>query len=96
MYSVLKMEEFLERIKHPAETINSKFDKEEQTKFEKNCTVIESLLKMVLMCGKQLELAFRGHRDDGIDFMEEKGVTCLKMMKTLSNLFVSELKQMLL
>ena len=45
MTSVAKMNDFLPRMKHPAETIDSKFDKE-QLRFEENYTVIKSLLKV--------------------------------------------------
>ena len=71
MASVAKMNEFVAGMKHPAATIDSKFDKEEQMRFEENCTVIESLLKVVILCGKQ-GLALRGHRDDRIDLIEEE------------------------
>ena len=37
---------------------------------ERNQHVIESLLKIVLLCGKQ-GLAFRGHRDDRVDWSGE-------------------------
>ena len=37
---------------------------------ERNQRVIESLLKIVLLCGKQ-GLAFCGHRDDWVDWSDE-------------------------
>ena len=39
---------------------------------ESNQKVIESLLKIVLLCGKQ-GLALRGHRDDTINWEDEEG-----------------------
>ena len=38
---------------------------------ENNLKVIESLFKIVLLCGKQ-GIALRGHRDDKIDWFEQE------------------------
>ena len=64
-----KMEEFMARYKNPTAAINVTFDSENRKIMKKNQKVIESLLKVVMLCGKQ-GLAFRGHRDDCIDFQE--------------------------
>ena len=38
---------------------------------ENNKKVLESLFKIVMLCGRQ-ELALRGYRDDQIDWIEEE------------------------
>lgn len=54
---------------------------------EDNQRVIESLLKVILLCGKQ-DLALRGHRDEHIEW--EKEVTSNE--SNLLRLFISEQK----
>ena len=67
--SLAKMSEFIERYKHPEVAIDTQLNKRLQHQMECNQKVIESLLKIVIFCGKQ-GLAYRGHRDDLIDFSD--------------------------
>ena len=64
--SVSKMSEFVS----PA--VNVMMDTAAKLLMEKNRKVIESLLKITMLCGKQ-GLPLRGHRDDGVDFGQENG-----------------------
>ncbi len=70
MVTLTRMAEFLARFQNPSEAINVMFDKEAQKRMEDNQKVIESLLKIVMLCGKQ-GLALRGHRDDPWTEQEE-------------------------
>ncbi len=54
------MDEFITRFKNPIDAI---MDSEIQKTMETNEKVIMSLVKIVILCGKQ-GLALRGHRDD--------------------------------
>ena len=47
------------------------FDNEAKIRMENNKKVLESLFKIVMLCGRQ-ELALRGYRDDQIDWIEEE------------------------
>ena len=67
--SQAKMTEFLARYEDPSQAINSRLSSEAQKRMENNEKVIESLFKVVLLCGKQ-GLAFRGHRDDHVNWAE--------------------------
>lgn len=67
-----KMDEFLRRYDNPSQSVNTLLDCEAQRIIEKNRKVIESLFKVIILCGKQ-GLGFRGHRDDQINWMEEDG-----------------------
>ena len=69
MTCMAKMNEFVARFEHPSEAIHTKFDNETKKRMEENQKVIESLLKVVMLCGKQ-GLAFRGHRDDHVVWTE--------------------------
>ena len=69
LMSIAKMSEFLDRHRNPALTITAHVDKEKQKVMENNKRVIESLFKIVLLCGKQ-GIALCGHRDDDIKWME--------------------------
>ena len=62
------MKEFLARYQNPSQRIDAVLDKEAQKQMEDNQTVVKSLLKVVMLCRKQ-GLAFRGHRDDKIDWL---------------------------
>ena len=64
------MSEFIDRYKNPAQAVDVVLQSRLQQIVERNQHVIEALLKIVLLCGKQ-GLALRGHRDDGIDWSEE-------------------------
>ena len=63
--AMAKMEEFLARYENPSQGVDILLDKEAKQIFETNQRVIESLLKIVILCGKQ-GLALRGHLNDGI------------------------------
>ncbi len=69
------MSEFLSTYEHPSGAVNTRLDCQVQQQLKDNQAVIESLLKIVFLLGKQ-GLAFRGHRDDKIDwedFNQETG-----------------------
>ena len=70
-----KMGEFLARYKNPSQSVNMIFDKEAQKIMFNNRKVVESLLKIVLLCGKQ-GLALRGHRDDHVNWSEAREEKC--------------------
>ena len=62
-----RMSEFVSRYKHPSTAVNIILDTAAKRLTDKNKRVIESLLKIIMLCGKQ-GLPLRGHRDDRIDF----------------------------
>ena len=70
--AMTRMEEFLSRYENPCQAIHTLLDSEAKRMMESNQKVIESLLKIVLLCGKQ-GLALRGHRDDTINWEDEDG-----------------------
>ena len=65
--SVIRMSEFVSRYEHPTTAVNVVMDTAAKQLMERNKMVIESLLKITILCGKQ-GLPLRGHRDDGVDF----------------------------
>ena len=69
LISQAKMTEFLARYEDPSQAINTRLSSEVQKRMENNEKVIESLFKVVLLCGKQ-GLAFQGHRDDYVNWAE--------------------------
>lgn len=68
--AMTKMDEFLARYENPLQAIDTLLDNELKRVMETNPKVIESLFKVVMLCGKQ-GLALRGHRDDSINWEEE-------------------------
>ena len=64
------MEEFLVRYRNPTQAVATILENESRQIMETNQKVIESLLKVVMLCGKQ-GLALRGHHDDTINWEEE-------------------------
>lgn len=68
--AMTKMEEFLVRYQNPTQAVGAVLNNESRQIMENNQKVIESLLKVVMLCGKQ-GLALRGHRDDTINWEEE-------------------------
>ena len=68
--SLAKMSEFVKRYKNPSQAIDTKLSSQAQKTIEENKKVIESLLHIVMLCGKQ-GLALRGHRDDNIVWASE-------------------------
>ena len=69
--AVSKLTEFVARFQHPSTAIHAQFHTEMQRQMEDNLAVVESLLRIVILCGKQ-GLPLRGHRDDCIVW-ESKG-----------------------
>ena len=69
--ALTKMEELLYRYRNPCETIHSKLHQEAQKLIKENQNVIESILKIVMICGKQ-GLALCGHHDDKIEWEESE------------------------
>ncbi len=70
-----KMREFLATYEHPSQAINTRLDDVAQKQLEENQQVIESLFKIVMLLGKQ-GLAFRGHRDDNVEWTEQTDEEC--------------------
>ena len=65
------MAEFLEKYNTQSQAINAVLSNQVRHTMETNQKVIESLLRIIILCGKQ-GLALRGHRDDGIDWQYEE------------------------
>ena len=61
--AMAKMKEFIDRYENPTQAVDVMLQSRMQRIMERNQHVMESLLKIVLLCGRQ-GLAFRGHRDD--------------------------------
>ena len=70
-----RMGEFMARHKNPSQSISTILDKEAQRIMANNLKVLESLVKIVMLCGKQ-GLALRGHRDDQISWGESQEDKC--------------------
>ena len=71
--SMTRMTEFLARYENLDRSISVIMDSELQRVMETNQKVLESLIKIVLLCRKQ-GLALRGHRDDKISWTEDDDV----------------------
>ena len=67
--SVAKMSEFLGRYENPSQAIDTTVTSELQKRMEDNEKVIASLIKVVLLCGKQ-GIALRAHRDDHVNWVD--------------------------
>lgn len=65
--SVIRMSEFVSCYEHPTTAANAVMDTAAKQLVERNKKVIESLLKITILCGKQ-GLPLQGHRHDGVDF----------------------------
>lgn len=65
-----KMAGFLSRYKNPSLAIHNILDSEAQKAIQNNRQVVESLLKIVMLCGRQ-GFAIRGHCDDKICWMKQ-------------------------
>ena len=70
--SMAKMCEFLARYEDLSQSVNTIIESEVQKTMKKNQEVIESLLRIIILCGKQ-GFALRGHRDDHVDWESEEG-----------------------
>ena len=68
--AMVQMSEFLARHRNPSKAVHTKLNMEARKILETNQKVIESLLKIVMLCGRQ-GLALRGHRDDAIIWEDE-------------------------
>lgn len=66
-----KMSEFLSRYETPSLVVNTMMDSENQKIMEDNKKVIESLLNIIILYGKQ-GLALHGHWDDCIHWTEDE------------------------
>ena len=69
--AMTKMSEFLAQYEIPSQTISTIFDQAAKDRSVENKQVVECLLKVVLLCGKQ-GLALRGHRDDNVLWTEHE------------------------
>ena len=69
--SMTKMNEFLRVYNNPSQAVNTLLDSEAHQIIERNRKVVESLLKIVILCGKQ-GLAFHGHRDDDVNWVADE------------------------
>ena len=61
------MAEFLARYESPSQAVDVILNTQVRQTMETNQMVIKSLLRIVILCGKQ-GLALRGHRDDRVDW----------------------------
>ena len=68
--AMIRMKEFLTRYRNPTKSIDVGFEREIQQRIENNQKVLESLFRIVLLCGKQ-GIPLRGHRDDNVSWFEE-------------------------
>ena len=69
--SLTRMSEFVKRYENPSQTIATQLNTQLQKIMENSRKVIESLLRVVMLCRKQ-GLALRGHRDDNIVWTNEE------------------------
>ena len=70
--SMTRMSEFLAHYENPSQSISVIMDREMQRVMDTNQKVLESLIKIVLLCGRQ-GLALRGHCDDKISWADDDG-----------------------
>ena len=68
--SLTRMSKFVKRFQNSSQKIATQLNTQLQKTMENNRKVIESLLRVVMLCGKQW-LALRGHRDDNIMWTNE-------------------------
>ena len=68
--AITKMREFLARYQSPSQSVGTLLDTQAQRVMDANQKVIQSLFKIVILCGKQ-GLALRGHRDDRIQWVDD-------------------------
>ena len=73
MEAMTKLDGFVVRFEHPSETIDTQLNRETQEMMEENQKVIESLLRIVMMCGSRESLS--------VD--TEMTTSCGQMMKSL-------------
>ena len=75
MTACTKMREFLATYEEPSLAVDVRLDTLTQKQLKDNQLVIQSLFKVVMILGKQ-GLAFRGHRDDKVEWMEQSDQEC--------------------
>ena len=68
--SLTRMSKFVKRFQNSSQKIATQLNTQLQKTMENNRKVIESLLRVVMLCGKQW-LALQGHRDDNIMWTNE-------------------------
>ena len=68
---MVKMGEYVKKYSDPSKAIDSQCNRKIQKQFKESQSVIESLFKVVLLCGKQ-GIPLHGHRDDDIDWNDEE------------------------
>lgn len=67
--AMIRMKEFLNRYRNPTKSIDVAFEREMQQQMDDNQKVLESLFRIIILCGKQ-GIPLRGHRDDNIPWFE--------------------------
>ena len=70
LVALSNMEEFLVCYEDPSKAVDVLLHTKLQETMANNQHVIESLFRVVILCGKQ-GLAFKGHHDDRVDWKEE-------------------------
>ncbi|KAI6652512.1 52 kDa repressor of the inhibitor of the protein kinase [Oopsacas minuta] len=68
--AMTRMRELLARYRDPCQSVGTMLDTQAQRVMDNNQKVIESLFKIIILCGKQ-GLAMHGHRDDRVQWEEE-------------------------
>ena len=63
--AMTKMSAFIAGYENPSQSVDTALNTEAQQIMESNQKVLESLLKVIMLCGKQ-GLSLRGHRDDKV------------------------------
>ena len=70
-----KMDEFLLRYKNPSQSISAILNTETQKVMSNNTMVMESLLKIILLCHMQGP-SLRGHRHHHINWIDQSLIMC--------------------
>ena len=70
--AIAKRQAFKSTYENPSRAIDTAFDKEIRSRMHDNQIILESLFRIVMLCGKQ-GFALRGHRDDKINWEEYSG-----------------------
>lgn len=70
--AMTKMNAFIAGYENPSQTVDTALNREARHIMESNQKVLESLLKVVMLCGKQ-GLSLRGHRDDKVFWEVDSG-----------------------
>lgn len=70
--AMTKMNAFIAGYEYPSQTVDTALNREAQHIMVSNQKVLESLLKVVMLCGKQ-GLSLCGHRDDKVFWEVDSG-----------------------